>query len=243
MSDRAILRRVRLMSGHGSVRALATAALLGATWLAVAAPGWVWALVPLGVAAQMLNEYLLHRFVFHLPPPRRQWAFDLLYRAHYGHHDFPTAPHLFFVPVWVAVPVLAANLALVWAAVTWAWPGAPAREIAVAVGGGATFLAYEWFHMTAHLPVRRGRVERHVARLHGQHHFRDPGAWFHVTPGGAAIDLALGTVAGAGRRRFLRTLGLAPNDPRLVSARSRIAAARGVAPAEIARAARGTSAL
>ncbi|MEZ5772584.1 MAG: sterol desaturase family protein [Defluviimonas denitrificans] len=146
--------------------------------------GLAWALALLGVPAQMLNEYNLHRFIFHLPPPRRQWQFDLLYRAHYGHHDFPTNTDL-FVPGFIVLPVLLMNTTLIWAMLTlfgasWAIPGTAAI---VAVGGGLTFLAYEWFHSTAHLPVRKTALERHVATLHNQHHFRDFSKWFHVTAG------------------------------------------------------------
>jgi len=103
------MTRLRIMFSHAAVVLMAAACGAGAVSLALFAPLWIWALVPLGVLAQMLNEYNLHRFVFHLPPPRRQWAFDLLYRAHYGHHDFPTNHKLFFVPAWVAIPVLLLN--------------------------------------------------------------------------------------------------------------------------------------
>ncbi len=150
----------------------------GATWQ------WLFALA--GIPAQMMNEYGLHRHVFHLSPPRRQWAFDLLYQAHYGHHDFPTKHKLFFAPIWVSLPMLALNFALVCGI---AWLVAPAHALTIAaalvlVGGVGTFLGYEWFHMTAHLTVPKTRVERHVTTLHNQHHFRDFSKWFHVSPGG-----------------------------------------------------------
>ena len=63
----------------------------------------------------------------------------------------------------------------------------------VLVGGIATFLGYEWFHMTAHLSVNKTAVERRVTELHSQHHFRDFSKWFHVSPGGEVIDRAMGT--------------------------------------------------
>ncbi|MFN6978969.1 MAG: sterol desaturase family protein, partial [Gemmobacter sp.] len=184
------MSRLRLMAAHPPILVILATVLGGALVVASAGQPWLWALALLGVPAQMMNEYLLHRFVFHLPPPRAQWAFDLLYRAHYGHHDFPTNPHLFFAPGFVVLPVLAGNLLAVWGALAllglpWAVQGAAA---VVAVGGGATFLAYEWFHTTAHLTVDKTAVERHVTRLHAAHHFRDTGRWFHVTAGGAVID-------------------------------------------------------
>ena len=200
--------------------------------------------VPLGIAAQWLNEYNLHRYVFHLNPPSRQWAFDLLYRAHYGHHDFPTNHKLFFVPVWVALPMLGGNFLVLWALM--ALLGVPqAVWIAVAIvpaGGVLMFLAYEWFHMSAHLTVPKSRITRHVTRLHNQHHFRDFSKWFHVSPGGQIIDRAMGTdidhdaLKAQQRIEFIRTLGMSPDDPRLLAARARFAGKYGLTQAEIARA-------
>jgi hypothetical protein len=235
------------MFSHPSVALMALACAAAFSALALGAPGWVWTLVPLGIAAQMLNEYNLHRYVFHLTPPRRQWAFDLLYRAHYGHHDFPTNHKLFFVPVWVAIPMLLGNFALLWGVLS-LLDVPQAFWIAVAVvpaGGVLTFLGYEWFHMTAHLTVPKTAVERHVTRLHNQHHFRDFSKWFHVSPGGQIIDRMMGTdidreaLKVQQRIAFIRTLGMSPDDPRLVSARTRMADRYGLTQDEIARAAVG----
>ena len=167
----------------------------------------------------------------HLPPPREQWKFDLLYRAHYGHHDFPTCPSLFFVPAFVALPMLALHVLAAALVGELLLPGLGWRVAAsvTLTGGVGTFLVYEWFHMTAHLPVRRSRLEQHVTTLHNQHHFRDFTRWFHVSPGGEVIDRALGTaisrdaLKAKSRAEFIRTLGLRPDDPRLLSARARIA--------------------
>jgi len=233
------------MFAHPSVTLMAAACGGALASLVVAGPGWVWLLVPLGVLAQLLNEYNLHRHVFHLRPPQRQWAFDLLYRAHYGHHDFPTNHGLFFVPVWVALPMLVGNFALLWGVMVLLGVG-QALWIAVAVvpvGGVLTFLGYEWFHMTAHLTLPKTAVERHVTQLHNQHHFRDFSKWFHVSPGGQIIDKVMGTdidreaLKSRQRIEFIRTLGMAPNDPRLVAARLRFAGKYGLSDQEIARAA------
>lgn len=240
------MQRLRLMFQHNAVRIMAMICALAAVWLAANGPLWAWAFVIFGIPAQMLNEYSLHRYIFHLPPPRRQWAFDLLYQAHYGHHDFPTNHGLFFVPIWVALPVLTASFALTWAVLHIIAPGA-ALPIAVAivpVGGIATFLGYEWFHMTAHLTLPKTAVERHVTTLHNQHHFRDFNRWFHVSPGGEIIDRAMGTaidrdtLKSQQRIEFIRTLGMRPDDARLVAARQRFAPRYGLSMDEIARAAR-----
>lgn len=240
------MERLTIMARHPSLIAMGACCLLAFAALAWGAPAWVWALVPLGIAAQMLNEYNLHRFVFHMAPPRRQWAFDLLYQAHYGHHDFPTNQPLFFVPIWVALPMLAGNFLLLWG--IGALLGLPAPLwIATAVvpaGGVLMFMVYEWFHMTAHLNLPKGRIARRVTTLHNQHHFRDFARWFHVSPGGQIIDRAMGTdidreaLKSQQRIAFMRTLGLAPDDPRLVAARARFAPRYGLSQAEIEAAAR-----
>ena len=241
------MQRLGIMFRHPSVVLMALVCGLALGALAMRAPGWIWLLVPLGVLAQLLNEYNLHRYVFHLSPPKRQWAFNLLYRAHYGHHDFPTNHGLFFVPIWVALPMLVGNFVLLWTVL--AWLGlAEAFWIAVAVvpaGGVMTFLGYEWFHMTAHLDVSKTVLERHVTRLHNQHHFRDFSKWFHVSPGGQIIDRMMGTdidreaLKAQQRIEFIRTLGMAPDDPRLVAARERFAGKYGLSADEIAQATRG----
>lgn len=233
------------MFSHTAVSVMTAVCVLSILALLIWAPWWVWLIVPLGLPAQMLNEYNLHRYVFHLKPPKAQWAFDLLYRAHYGHHDFPNNTKLFFVPIWVAVPVLVFNLCLIWGILSVL--GVPqALWISVAingVGGIATFLTYEWFHMTAHLNLPKTWVEQHVTKLHLQHHFRDFSKWFHVSPGGQVIDKAMGTdidreaLKSQQRIEFIRTLGLQPDDRRLVSARTRMAAEYGLTDAEVARAA------
>ena len=44
-------------------------------------------LFAMGWSIYVVEEYLVHRFIFHAPAPQRQFLFDLLYRLHYGHHD------------------------------------------------------------------------------------------------------------------------------------------------------------
>ncbi|WP_420003424.1 sterol desaturase family protein [Arenibacterium sp. LLYu02] len=223
--------RGRLLLSHPSVPVMLCAVALGIGILIASGATWQWGFVLLGIGVQMLNEYSLHRYVFHLRPPRRQWAFDLLYQAHYGHHDFPTHPKLFFAPVWVVLPMLGVNLALVYGVLSILVPAQALVLTAaiVLVGGVSTFLGYEWFHMTAHLTLPKTRVEAHVTRLHNQHHFRDFSKWFHVSPGGEVIDRAMGTAIDRDALRqqqrveFIRTLGLRPDDSRLVAARERFA--------------------
>ena len=97
--------------------------------------------------------------------------------------------------------------------------------------------------MTAHLNIPKSRAAAHVTRLHNQHHFRDFSKWFHVSPGGQIIDRLMGTdidrdaLKSRQRIDFIRTLGMRPDDPRLIAARTQFGPRMGVTAAEIAQAA------
>ena len=241
------MNKIAVILRHPTIPPMVIAVLVGIWILLSQGPAWLWIFAVLGIPAQMLNEYGLHRYIFHLPPPRAQWAFNLLYRAHYGHHDFPTNTRLFFAPAWVTLPMLVGNFLIVWGLAALIVP-AHALGLAAAivlVGGTGTFLAYEWFHMSAHTPGAKSALARYVPQLHNQHHFRDFSKWFHVSPGGEIIDRAMGTaitredLRQQQRIEFIRTLGLRPDDPRLVAARVQFAGKYGLSEAEIAQAARG----
>ncbi len=242
----ATMLRIITIITHHSIPPVVLAMVVGFAVLVAWAPWWVWLCVLMGIPAQMMNEYMLHRFAFHLPPPKQQWAFNLLYQAHYGHHDFPTNTKLFFAPVWVSVPMMILNFGLVWCLASLV---APVQALLIStavvlVGGVATFLSYEWFHMTAHVNCPKKWVARHVTKLHNQHHFRDFSKWFHVSPGGEVIDRAMGTAIDQEqlkqqqRVEFIRTLGMRPDDHRLITARQRYAGQYGLTEAEIVQAAR-----
>ncbi|KPB00488.1 sterol desaturase family protein [Ahrensia marina] len=238
------MSRLSLIFSHNSIVPMICALLAGIIILVLNGSWWGVFFVFLGIPAQMLNEYSLHRFIFHLPPPEKQRYFNVLYQAHYGHHDFPTNRKLFFAPIWVSIPVLIINFTIVWALL---WLVVPQYALSLAasivlVGGVGTFLCYEWFHMTAHLPVNKNWVERHVTTLHNQHHFRDFSKWFHVSPGGQIIDKAMGTAIDREtlkkqqRVEFIRTLGMRPDDERLIKARHHFSSKYGLSAEEIERA-------
>lgn len=230
-TTRAISVRFRLLYGHASIWIM-TGILLAAIWYCAA--HWSNALILLmlaGVAGQMTTEYNIHRYIFHLPPPKNQRLFNLLYLCHYGHHDFPTNPKLFFVPIWFMLPVLMAGFFIYWG--VFALLGfAAALPMAVAfvfVGHVATFLGYEWYHMTAHLNIRKFMPEVAVTRRHNIHHFKDFTSNYHVSWGGQIIDRAMGTEIDPdtrdrlSRSEFIRTLGMSPDDERLIAARETFA--------------------
>ena len=51
-----------------------------------------------------LNEYMTHRFLFHLKPPKNLFLLKMLRRLHYDHHVYPDDLKLLFLPVWFSIP-------------------------------------------------------------------------------------------------------------------------------------------
>jgi len=221
--------RIRLMLSHPSIPILFAGWIIG--WIVLwrdfspLAAGFIL----VGVAVQFLNEYSIHRFIFHQKAPKNQFLFNCLYQLHYGHHDAPEQPELFFVPAWFALPMAAINFAIAWNVITLLGFSNPTTlaSTMVLIGGIGVFLCYEWFHMTAHMPVAKTAIERYVAKLHGRHHFQDPCTLYHVSPGGVVVDTIMRTAFDQearrrkGRMERIKTLGLEPDDPRLLAARER----------------------
>jgi hypothetical protein len=185
-------------------------ALTERTWSVV----WLFAL---GWGLYLLEEHLIHRFVFHAPAPRRQFLFDLLYRLHYGHHDQQRSRHLLFTPLWFALPIAlitAAALAIV----------LPLKQALIAIFGGAVcgYLVFEWLHVASHFRMEKGRLGRYITRRHAKHHNIDYRYWYTVSPGGQLVDSALGSdPAQYGVVPNVLTCGLDRDDPRLVKSRQK----------------------
>jgi hypothetical protein len=174
-------------------------------------------LFALGWALYLLEEHLIHRFVFHAPPPKGQFLFDLLYRLHYGHHDQQRSRDLLFTPLWFALPIALVNagaLALV----------LPIKSAIIAVLGGSItgYLVFEWLHLTSHFRMEKGRLGRYITRRHAKHHNIDYRYWYTVSPGGQLVDSALGSdPAQYAVVPNVLTCGLDRDDPRLVKSRVR----------------------
>jgi hypothetical protein len=180
-------------------------------------PG-VLALIALGWGMYIVQEHLVHRFIFHAPAPRRQFLFDILYRLHYGHHDQIKSRHLLFTPLWFALSLTLVNLAVL-------WPVMPREDVLIAVlgGGASAYLLFEWLHLTSHFATSsKGRLGRSITRRHAKHHHIDYENWYTVSPGGQIVDKVL--AADPVHHEVVpnvRTCGLDPDDPRLVKSRTR----------------------
>jgi hypothetical protein len=171
-----------------------------------------------GWCVYVVEEYLVHRYIFHAPAPRRQRLFDILYRLHYGHHDQVTNRHLLFTPLWFAFSLTAINVAVVWLVL-------PLDLVLIgACGGGVSaYLFFEWLHLTSHFRTpAKGALGRYITRRHAKHHHIDYAYWYTVSPGGQLVDVAFGSSpASRAVVPHVHTCGLEPQDPRLVRSRER----------------------
>lgn len=124
----------------------------------------------LGVLTWWGLEYVLHRFVGHMPRGR-----SLFSREHRRHH----AEGDYFAPNWrklVSVtPVMLVLLAATGLGLGWA-VGA-----AFTAGLTAMYLAYEVFHRRLHTHPPANRYGRWARRHHFHHHFVNPKANHGVT--------------------------------------------------------------
>jgi hypothetical protein len=212
-----VQKRLQIYAGDWGIRVMAVVAAVGLA-LAVRRGDlsalWLFAL---GWALYLVEEHLIHRFIFHAPAPQRQFLFDLLYRLHYGHHDQQRSRHLLFTPLWFALPMACVTVGLLSVVL-------PFEDALIAIlsGGVIGYLFFEWLHLTSHFRMEKGRLGRYVTRRHARHHNIDYDNWYTVSPGGQIVDKALGSDPA----RYhvvpnVLTCGLDPGDPRLVKSRRR----------------------
>jgi sterol desaturase/sphingolipid hydroxylase (fatty acid hydroxylase superfamily) len=144
---------------------------IGQGWLAGPV---VATLVVAGVAAWMLVEYLLHRFVFHLDrwiPATARFCFLI----HGCHHADPNDGSRDIMPPVASAPMLG----LVLGVAVWA----------LGLAGGLVFfgafslayLAYDVTHYGCHQWSLPGRIGTYLQRHHLLHHYRDGTRHFGVT--------------------------------------------------------------
>ena len=215
MSD--FQKLVRLYASDPGILVMGTVGACGVTLAFMRGELSVIGLLAMGWVLYLVEEHLIHRFVFHAPPPRRQFLFDLLYRLHYGHHDQQRHRHLLFTPLWFALPIAVINAA----ALATVLP-LDAALITVLGGSVPAYLFFEWLHLTSHFRMQKGPLGRYVTRRHARHHNIDYGHWFTVSPGGQLVDAAFGNAPSTySVRPNVLTCGMPPNDPRLVKSRRR----------------------
>lgn len=222
-TTRARVRHVLALPAQRVLGPLMATALGVAIWLG---SFWVLLAVLFGICLQYIVEYCTHRFLYHMDAPDQvDGLFKWLYSSHWGHHDFPNNPNLWggtspwFVPVVASV-----FLMLEWVVLAlFGVPNAFAYAfVCVFLGSVPTYTTYEWAHVTAHAAGKKNWLERYITREHAQHHFQDYSSNYHVNAGGIVVDRAFGTAFDREtyqRPEHIRTMGLAPDDPRLIELR------------------------
>lgn len=146
-----------------------------------------WIALGIGMIAYAVSEYMIHRFFFHLKPPRHPLFLKLLKRLHYDHHVDPNNLRLLFLPIWYSLPLI--SIAMLIAHVI-------SRDgiLTIAFGTGVIsyLLAYEWMHYVAHRPIRPLTPwGRWMKKIHLWHHFKSEHYWYGVT--NPIFDMVMGT--------------------------------------------------
>ncbi|MEI4800885.1 sterol desaturase family protein [Bacillus sp. NPDC077411] len=140
------------------------------TWIAAIA-------VIAGIIFYTINEYVTHRFLFHLKPPKNPFLLKMLKRLHYDHHVYPNDLKLLFLPVWYSLPGFAIYLCIVYGITS-------NLTLTLSFGIGMIFmlLVYEWKHYIAHRPIRPlTPYGRWLKKQHTLHHYKNENYWFGVS--------------------------------------------------------------
>jgi hypothetical protein len=193
-SSRAELTRLRVCAReflrHFSPRAaLAAIALVAAARVFVGQWSWHDLVLPVVlVAAQPFVEWVIHKYLLHLPPIRLRGRRIELYGSiqHRNHHRDPSnlarvllkpievASFLVQIAVVMALIAAAADLVLGWPLLPLALTGTAFAYLGL--------LRYEWSHFLIHTPyVPRTRWYRTIWRNHRLHHFKHEGYWMGVS--------------------------------------------------------------
>lgn len=159
---------------------------LGYMTLNLASIGPIIAFV-IGMISYTLTEYVTHRFLFHIKPPKNAFLLQLLKRLHYNHHSIPDNLHLLFLPLWYTLP----NITIAGAAAYFISSSIVITNAFIA-GVIIFLLLYEWKHYIAHRPIiPLSPWGRWMKKVHLWHHYKNENYWYGVT--NPIYDLALGT--------------------------------------------------
>lgn len=147
----------------------------------------LWVMVFIGMVTYALNEYMIHRFVFHMKTPKHPFLLKIIKRLHYDHHVDPSKLHLLFLPLWFSIPGFALLSFFVFI-----FTNQLSLTIAYTTGLIGYFLFYEWKHYVAHKPIQpMTNLGKKIKKMHLWHHFKNENYWYGVTH--SAIDRTMGT--------------------------------------------------
>ena len=152
-------------------------------------PAWVigsWA--ALGLFAWTLAEYLLHRFIFHLPAQSVAGE-RFIYILHGLHHADAVDPTRLVLPPFPAV-----CFSVVLYAIFYALLGAV--HVAPFFGGFLVgYLCYDYIHYSVHHFTPRTKIGKMLKQSHMTHHFVSPNARWGVSS--PLWDYVFGTLEAA----------------------------------------------
>jgi Fatty acid hydroxylase superfamily len=180
----------REFMAHFSPRAALTATSL-ALGARIYAGGWSWhdLLPPLALlAAQPFVEWVIHKYLLHLPPFELRGRRIELYGSiqHRNHHLAPSdLDRVLLKPIEVLgfLVQIAVVIAIITSAIVLpiGWPVLPLALTGIAFAYLGLF-RYEWSHFLIHTPyVPRTSWYRAIWRNHRLHHFKHEGYWMGVS--------------------------------------------------------------
>jgi Fatty acid hydroxylase len=193
-STRADLTRLsacwREFMTHSSPRTVLTASAL-ALGARIYVGQWSWrdAVPPLALlAAQPFVEWVIHKYLLHLPPFELRGRRVELYGSvqHRGHHLAPSNLDRVLLKE-IEVLSFLVQIAIVIALLALAIAGPLGWPVLAQALTGITFaylglLRYEWSHFLIHTPyVPKTRWYRSIWRNHRLHHFKHEGYWMGVS--------------------------------------------------------------
>jgi len=142
----------------------------------------------IGLVTFAFFEYMTHRFLFHMKPPKNKLMLKAIKRLHYDHHLVPEDLKLLFLPLWYSLPnllILCGIFYLIFSNVM--------AMIAFSIGLMIMLLAYEWKHYIAHRPIKpKSKFGRWLKKTHILHHFKNENYWFGVS--NPLFDYVFGTI-------------------------------------------------
>jgi hypothetical protein len=128
----------------------------------------------LGFLLWTLLEYVLHRFMFHLPPDATFESKLKQFMVHGYHHEFPNDRMRLVAPL-----ILSGPIAIVTACLYYVLAG---KYWLMGFAGTVTgYIAYDWIHYYTHHFRPTTRLGKYLRRYHMEHHYRDSESHFGIS--------------------------------------------------------------
>lgn len=149
-----------------------------------------------------LLEYLLHRYLFHLPAETREQKLRA-FLIHGYHHQFPSDPMRLVAPPLMSWPIAVVvggsyHLAL----------GPGDSWLALFAGTCVGYLAYDWIHYYTHHFHPKWPLGKWLRKYHMLHHFDDDATRYGISS--PLWDLVFGTYRSLDARRTANSSGAGP---------------------------------